>query len=64
MTWTDEAKAALDADLESQPILVRISAAKRLRDAAEQAARKAGESAVTLERLRRIQGRVLEDLTA
>lgn len=62
--WTDEAKAALDADLESQPILVRISAAKRLRDAAEQAARKAGESAVTLEGLRRIQGRVLEDLTA
>jgi len=64
LTWTDEAKAALDADLESQPILVRISAAKRLRDAAEQAARKAGESSVTLERLRRIQGWVLEDLTA
>ena len=57
MPWTDEAKAALDAAVESQPVLVRISAAKRLRDAAEQAARKAGEPAVTLERLQRIQGR-------
>ena len=64
LAWTDDAKAALDADLESQPILVRISAAKRLRDAAEQAARKAGESSVTLERLRRVQGRVLEAVPA
>ncbi len=63
LAWTDEAKAALDADLESQPILVRISAAKRLRDVAEQTARKAGESTVTLERLRRVQGRVLEAVT-
>jgi chlorophyllide a reductase subunit Z len=57
LPWTDEAKAALDAAVESQPVLVRISAAKRLRDAAEQAARKAGEPTVTLERLQRIQGR-------
>ena len=64
LAWSDEAKAALDADLESQPILVRISAAKRLRDAAEQAARKAGESTVTLERLRCVQGRVAEAATA
>ncbi|WP_295446559.1 chlorophyllide a reductase subunit Z [uncultured Thiodictyon sp.] len=60
LAWTDEAKVALDAELESQPVLVRISAAKRLRDAAEQAARKAGESTVTLERLRRVQGRLPE----
>ncbi|WP_295389061.1 chlorophyllide a reductase subunit Z [uncultured Thiodictyon sp.] len=60
LAWTDEAKAALDAEVESQPVLVRISAAKRLRDAAEQAARKAGESTVTLERLRRVQGRLPE----
>lgn len=57
IAWTDEAKAALDADLENQPVLVRISAAKRLRDTVEQAARKAGESIVTLERLRLVQGR-------
>ena len=57
LAWTDEAKAALDADVERQPVLVRISAAKRLRDTVEQSARKAGESVVTLERLRLVQGR-------
>lgn len=57
LAWTDEAKAALDMDLENQPVLVRISAAKRLRDTVEQAARKEGESIVTLERLRLVQGR-------
>jgi len=50
--WSDEAKAALDAAVESQPVLIRISAAKRLRDEAERAARKAGEPLVTLERFR------------
>lgn len=55
LPWTDEAKAALDAEVESQPVLVRISAAKRLRDEAERAARRAGEATVTLERFMRIQ---------
>jgi 3,8-divinyl chlorophyllide a/chlorophyllide a reductase subunit Z len=64
LAWTDEAKAALDTDLDAQPILVRISAAKRWRDAAEQAARKAGEPIVTLERLRRAQGRSVETASA
>ncbi len=51
LPWTADAKAALDAGVESQPVLIRISAAKRLRDEAERAARRAGEPLVTLERL-------------
>ena len=43
--WSDEAKALLDEVLEAHPVLVRISAAKRLRDAAESGARRAGEGA-------------------
>jgi chlorophyllide a reductase subunit Z len=51
LPWDAEAKQALDALIDAQPVLVRISAAKRLRDAAERAARQAGESSVTKLRL-------------
>jgi 3,8-divinyl chlorophyllide a/chlorophyllide a reductase subunit Z len=49
--WQDDAKSALDAVVENAPVLVRISMAKRIRDAAERAARGAGEPSVSPARL-------------
>ncbi len=51
LPWDDDAKMLLDEWLEAQPVLIRISAAKRLRDAAERAARRAGEDRVTAARV-------------
>jgi len=55
--WDDEARRLLDQLLEREPMLVRISAAKRLRDGAEAAARAAGEARVSAERLLRAAAR-------
>jgi chlorophyllide a reductase subunit Z len=53
LPWEAEAQALLERLVEAQPVLVRISAAKRMRDRAEAEARAAGESHVTAARVAR-----------
>ncbi len=47
LAWDDDAKSKLDRLVEAQPVLVRISAAKRMRDTAERTARGRGADTVT-----------------
>jgi chlorophyllide a reductase subunit Z len=51
--WDTDAQRELDDYLETQPILVRISAAKQLRDRVESDARAAGEQRITAARVAR-----------
>jgi chlorophyllide a reductase subunit Z len=52
--WEPEAQSLLEAHLETEPFLLRISAAKRLRDRAERDAREAAEPVVTATRIARL----------
>ena len=55
--WDNDAQRLLDRHVEAEPFLVRISAAKSLRERVERDARAAGESRVTVDR-------VIQSLTA
>jgi len=56
LPWQDEARALLDELVERQPVLIRISAAKRLRDRAEREARRLGEAEVTVTCVESVRG--------
>lgn len=60
LPWEAEAKAELDALIDGQPVLVRISAAKRYRDAAEREARALGLTLVTRKALKGALARLRE----
>ena len=57
LTWKDEAQAELDKLVAQMPVLIRISAAKRLRDATEIHTRQLGLDEVTIECVRAIAAR-------
>jgi chlorophyllide a reductase subunit Z len=58
--WLEDAKSLLDEFLDAQPVLVRISSAKRLRDRAERDARKAGVGHVTAAHVRNARATINE----
>jgi chlorophyllide a reductase subunit Z len=60
LAWEEAARADLDGAIESLPVLVRISAARRLRDAAERDARRNGHDCVTPASVARARASVLE----
>jgi len=57
LPWEDDAQRALERIVAARPVLVRISAAKALRDGAEALARRAGEARVTTEHVRQAAAR-------
>jgi len=62
--WDDDARALVDEIVSREPFIVRISAAKRLREQMEQAARDAGEGRVTAARVRTVLGLQREKIPA
>jgi chlorophyllide a reductase subunit Z len=61
--WDAGAVELLDEHVEREPFLVRISAAKRLRERVEQEAREAREGRVTAERVIRSLGALTESVS-
>ena len=57
LSWDQAALALLDEAVANEPYITRISAAKRLRDRAEHAAREAGDDMVDAARLSAVIGR-------
>jgi chlorophyllide a reductase subunit Z len=56
LPWDDDANEELDRLVASKPVLIRISAAKQLRDSIEADARQNGERRVTKERVAKVAG--------
>ena len=52
LPWSERARAELEREVDAHPMVARISAARRLRDAAERAARSRGDEEVRPEHLR------------
>ena len=64
LAWDSAAITRLNEIVDSSPVLLRISAAKRLRDAAERGARKAGDEIVSVACVERAQSILVEGLAA
>ncbi|MGA7813138.1 nitrogenase component 1, partial [Caballeronia sp.] len=64
LEWDSAAITRLNEIVDSSPVLLRISAAKRLRDAAERGARKAGDEIVSVACVERAQSILVEGLAA
>jgi chlorophyllide a reductase subunit Z len=60
MRWSEQALARLEEIVEASPVLVRISAAKRIRDAAERVTRELGKDRVDLSDVERARSALLE----
>ena len=64
LAWDPDAITRLNEIVDSSPVLLRISAAKRLRDAAERGARKVGDEIVSVACVERAQSILVEGLAA
>jgi chlorophyllide a reductase subunit Z len=64
LLWDAAAQQRLHELVDDEPVLVQISAAKRLRDRAELGARKAGDALVTREHVERARGALLQGAAA